>query len=177
MSDPEKADVQSKIQFRGSCACSRITYACASSPVDTTACHCINCRKLSGGPFQAYADVASKTVTFFDNKEHLRYEGLPKDNIGGIVFVRLSTQGERAYCASCYSALAMRYKHEPEITGLTLGTVDESSIVEASVRSALCLKAHIFTSQKAWWFEVKDGLPACERFSGPERGQAYITKP
>lgn len=168
MTDPEKADTQPETQLRGSCACGRLTYACSSLPAanDTTACHCVNCRKLSGGPYQAYADVASKSVTFFDNEEHLRYEGLPKDNMGGIVFVRLSAAGERAYCGSCYSPLAMRYKNEPGVTGLTLGSVDEGSIVDSRVRSALSLKAHIFTSQKAWWFELKDGIPVHERFSG-----------
>lgn len=167
MTDTERSEPQPVTQFGGSCACRRMTYVCTTRPKahKTTACHCVNCRKLSGGPYQAYLQVPSKSILLFDNEQHLRYEGLPKDNIGGIVFVCLSATGERAYCASCYSPLAMRFKHEPEVTSLTLGSVDEKSIVDSACKSALNLKAHIFISQKAWWCEVEDDLPVHERFA------------
>jgi hypothetical protein len=168
MAETEKADACPEIHFKGSCACGRLTYACERIPTAnaTTACHCVTCRKLSGGPYQAYTDVTSKSITFFDNEERLQHQGLPEDSIGCIVFLRLSPAGERAYCAFCHSPLAMRYKHDPEVIGLTLGSVDESSIVSENVKNALRVKAHIFASQKAWWFDLKDGLPAHERFSG-----------
>ena len=105
-------------------------------------------------------------MTFYDNIESLRYEGLPKDSIGGITFLRFSKVGERAFCKDCYSQLAMRYKHQPEVVGLTLGTVDEESIRNAEVKEALKPVAHIFVSQAPWWDrEFKDGLRTQERFS------------
>lgn len=166
MADPEKPGLEPRARFGGSCACRRITYTCSSLPHagKTTACHCVSCRKLSGGPYQAYTRVTSKDVTFLDNEQHLRYEGLPKDDIGGIVFVRLSASGERAYCAACYSPLAMRFRHEPEFTSLTLGSVDEDSILDAKCRAALGLAAHIFTTQMAWWNTSEAGLPHHDRF-------------
>ena len=129
--------------------------------------HCVTCRKLSGGPYQAFADVESKSVTFYDNKEHLRYEGLPKDDIGGITFLRLSAVAERAFCAACHTPLAMRYRHHPELIGVTLGTVDNESVSEQKVKDALRPTGHIFVSQKAWWVDVeKDGIPVYDRFTG-----------
>ena len=126
-----------------------------------------NISRLGGGPFQAFLDVVSKEVTFYDNKEHLRYEGLPKDSIGGITFLRLSKVGERAFCVDCYSPLAMRYYHEYETIGLTLATVDEETIKDEKVKEALKPVAHIFTSQNPWWYDSKmDGLPNHERFTG-----------
>ncbi|KAI5367927.1 Putative Mss4-like superfamily protein [Septoria linicola] len=121
---------------------------------------------LSGGPYQAFAGVKSQDVTFFDNQEKLRYEGLPRDTIGGIVFLRFSKVGERAFCSSCYTPLAMRYKHEAEIVALALGAIDEESLT-AEVKDAFRLAAHIFAGQKAWWVDIEqDGLPKHDRFSG-----------
>lgn len=80
----EKQTSQTMVYFKGSCACGRITYACYEVPRMASACHCVICRKLGGGPFQAFADVGAKSITLYDNKDSLRYEGLPKDDIGGI---------------------------------------------------------------------------------------------
>ena len=164
----DHSDVSSSVLFKGSCACGRISYECTSTPSAVQSCHCVTCRKLSGGPYQSFADVENQGVTFYDNKEHLRYEGLPKDDIGGITFLRFSQLGERAFCAQCHSPLAMRYKHSPDLVGPTLGTVDEDSINKnGHIKDALRPQGHIFTSQKAWWVDVeRDGLPMHARFTG-----------
>lgn len=121
---------------------------------------------MSGGPYQAYVDVQASSLKFFDHKEALQYEGLPKDNMGGIIFIRFSKVGERAYCATCNTPLAMRYKIEMDVTALALGAVDEDSLTPAA-REALRLTTHIFTSQKAWWLDIKDdGLIKHDRFKG-----------
>lgn len=148
----EKESKGQSITFGGSCACGRISYTSTDMPKDSVYCHCVSCRKLSGAAFQCFPDVDSKKITFFDNKEQLRYEGLPKDNIGGIWFLRLSKIGERAQCASCHTPLAMRYGHQPETTGITLGTVDEETIRDDEVREGLRPAKAIFTSQSCWWY-------------------------
>ena len=130
-------------------------------------CHCVTCRKLSGGPYQSFADVSSNGVTFYDKKDKLRYEGLPKDSIGGFTFINFSKVGERAFCIECYSPLAMRYRHQPDLLGLTLGTVDEETIKDERVKEALAPAAHIFICQKVWWYDAsKDGIPTHDRFGG-----------
>ena len=97
------------------------------SPCQTSSqtCRCVTCRKLSGGAFQAFPDVVSKEVTFFDNKERLCYEGLPKDNIGGMTFLRLLKGGEQAFCVSSHTLLTMRYHHDYITISLTFRTVDK----------------------------------------------------
>jgi hypothetical protein len=107
MSTEEKPNNE-PVYFGGSCACGRITYESRSFPESSNTCHCVTCRKLSGAAYQAFPDVKSKQVTFYDNKETLRYEGLPVDSIGGIAFVRFSKVGERAFCVDCHTPLAMR---------------------------------------------------------------------
>ena len=163
----EKQSQDAVVTFGGSCSCGRMTYACTDFPKDTLLCHCVSCRKLSGAAYQVFLDVDSKKVMFYDNQEQLKYEGLPKDSIGGIIFLRLSKVGERAHCASCHTPLAMRYGHEPELTHLTLGTVDGHTIKDPKAKEALKPSGQIFTSQRTWWHDPeKSGLRCIERFSG-----------
>jgi hypothetical protein len=109
-------------------------------------------------------DMAS--VTFFDNKEHLRYEGLPKDDFRGLVYLRFSDVAERAFCGTCYSPIAMRYKKYPDLAHLTLSSVNEDSITIAQHKTACQIKAHIFVSQKAWWYDLHaDGVRTQDRFT------------
>ncbi|KAK4505441.1 hypothetical protein PRZ48_003404 [Zasmidium cellare] len=160
-----------EVHFRGSCACGRITYACSTPPKEghTTACHCVTCRKISGGPFQAFAHVAAANLTFFDNQEHSRVEGLPKDDANGIVFRRLSPIGERAFCGSCSTSLAMRYKHQPQNVGVTLGTIDEDSVANPKVKDLLQIDQHIFMGQSVSWLHIdNDGVPKYARFTSGE---------
>lgn len=130
-------------------------------------CHCITCRKLSGASYQCFLDLVSKELTFYDKKEKLRYEGLPKDSIGGITFLRFSKVGERAFCVDCYSPLAIRYKTDEEAIGLTLATVDEATIVNEKVKAALQPIGHIFVSQAQWWDTQvgNDGLDVHDRLT------------
>ncbi|KAF2485682.1 Mss4-like protein [Neohortaea acidophila] len=159
--------ITSEVLFGGSCACSRITYTSTALPDTCNVCHCITCQKLSGGPYHCYLQVASKSITFYDHKESLRYIGLPQDSIGGISILRLAKMGERAFCLDCHAPLAMRYRHEEGVFHLTLGSVDDKTIKDDRVRRALEPKTHIFTSQAAWWDgSIKDGLPAHARFGG-----------
>lgn len=127
-----------------------------------------SCRKLSGGPFQAFADVTSNSLTFFDTKEDRRYEGVPKENMGGggiITTLHFSKVSDRAFCSSCYTPLWMRYEHKAGVVALALGAIDEGSMTNEA-RDAFRLSAHIFVSQKAWWCDVeRDGVPLYDRFS------------
>ncbi|KAK5128951.1 hypothetical protein LTR85_000284 [Meristemomyces frigidus] len=165
--ESEKPTETPTIAFKGSCACKRMTYDCTHLPHKVTACHCITCRKLSGGPFQAFADVPPRSVTFYDNREHLRYEGLPKDDFGGITFLRLSKVADRAFCASCNTPLAMRYAHEGGDFDLAIGSADEASLTSEEAKAVFKPKQHIFVSQRVWWYDIaKDGTPFYDRFPG-----------
>jgi hypothetical protein len=50
--------------------------------------------------------------------------------------------------------------------GITLGTVDENTILDDKVKKALEPSSHIFMSQNAWWCRLNDGLPERDRFGG-----------
>ncbi|KAK6398679.1 hypothetical protein LTR65_000231 [Meristemomyces frigidus] len=116
---------------------------------------------------QTQRRIVSSSLTFYDNQENLRHEGLPQDDFGGITFLRLSKVAERAFCASCHAPLVMHYLHMGDGMDLTLGSVDEASLKDDEAKEAFKLKQHIFVSQKAWWYDVeKDGIPVHDRFTG-----------
>lgn len=154
--------------FGGSCACGRITYKCSSKPLDVALCHCITCRKLGGGSYQAFVLIDAAKVSFHDHKDRIDLSALPSRSQFGIEILALSKFAERAFCAECHTPLGMRYKHSQGLHSITLGTVDEDTIRDAEVRKALMPSFHIFTSQKAWWCEGIgwDGLRKEDRFTG-----------
>lgn len=153
--------------YKGSCACGRISYGSFSQPEDSCCCHCVTCRKLSGAPYIPFVSATSKEVMFLDTRSASRYEGLPRDSIGGIEIVRFSKFADRAFCLSCHSQLAMRYHNSRGRIGLCLGTVDEGSVLNQGVNDAMKPKEHIFVSQKVSWYDPrKGGIPCYDRFSG-----------
>ena len=161
--------------FGGSCACGKITYVATATPRDTTICNCITCRKLSGGAFQAYTHVPAEKITYFCEREPTKlWRSAPdgeKDNNSdsagiGLVVLRLSNIGERAYCKHCHTPLAMVYLKETDTIAVAVGSVDEETVTDVDVREALKPVALIFLSQKVWWCEVRDqGMRRLDRFS------------
>ena len=115
-----------------------------------------------------YPDIDSGSLTVHDHRERINYNGLPADSTSGIEFLRLGKVAERAYCVDCHTPLGVRHKHEPDITGITLGSVDVATIRDATVKEALRPGKQIFTSHRAWWCEGigADSLPQFERFTG-----------
>lgn len=177
MSQPQIQQQQLKVLFHGTCACTRITYTCTAVPTSTTKCHCTTCRKLSGAAYQAFLDLPSESLTFTDTKltPPRMYSTLPgpssqaPDEGEGIRILKLSDVGDRLYCANCFTPLAMRYFAHEGVVHVTLGSVDEDSIVDAATKEAMRPQAQIFYSQRAWWDEgvtVGGGGRVHERFGG-----------
>ena len=155
------------------------SYQRQALPTSGQTCHCVTCRKISGSAFQAFADLTSNHLTFYDKRDLLRYEGLPKNSMGGITFLRLMKGAERAFCVDCNSQLAMRYMHDYETIGITLGTVDEDTIRDDKVKEALKPRSHIFATQNPWWYDIAmDDLPTRARFGGDyeEQMNAWVNE-
>lgn len=156
-----------KVLYKGSCACQRMKYEGTALPKGAQNCHCVTCQKLSGGPYQSFADFEASSIAFSDTKKSVRYDVLPQDTTDGITFLRFQKGAERAFCADCWSPLAMRYMHDYDTVGLTLGTIDEATILDQEVREALKPRSQIFVSQQAGYCDMsKDDLPRHERFPG-----------
>lgn len=151
--------------FTGSCACARITFTSTSPPSNTTTCYCTTCRKLSGSDSQTFTHISQKALILYDNTSALRYEGLPKADIGGIAFLRLSSFAERAMCKTCHTPLAMRFLADEESVGVTVGSVNGKGLDESIVEGLRAEKA-IFTGSAPAWVDVSElGISTYDRWS------------
>lgn len=96
--------MQSKLNHIGHCLCRAVTIVTDSGEKSLGACHCINCRKWSGGPFLEL-ECGSKVV--FEGSEN-------------IAIFDSSEWAERGFCKVCGSHLFMRSKDSPDY-GISAG--------------------------------------------------------
>lgn len=145
--------------YRGSCACGATKWTATAAPVTIKYCHCIKCRKVSGAPFLACANFAIDAVTWNSTAGG----ATPFETAGSLRVSSSSKVALRAWCKECGSPMFMKYRLETGRLDVVAGTMDEDSARAgpAEVRGS----AHIFTSQKASWYEIgEDGLERFERF-------------
>ncbi len=125
--------------LQGSCQCGRERFTLAQRPTESTACHCVQCRKQSGH-FFASANLPKAAVTI-DGAEHLSwYASSPK--------VR------RGFCSRCGSWLFWE-PVQRDWTSVALGAIDGAT--------GLALERHIFVAEKGDYYTIADGLSQNER--------------
>lgn len=109
-----------------------------------------------------FTHIPSSSLTLYDNKEALRYEGLPKEDIGAIKFLRLSSFAERAACVDCWTPVAMRMKAREWEAGINVGSVDW---VAEGNREGIKVDKAIFVASAPAWVDVGSlGVKCCDRF-------------
>jgi hypothetical protein len=121
----------------GSCLCGAIAYEAAAFVSPIGHCHCRTCRKAHSAAFSTTARVARDGFRWIRGADRLRhYESSP----GKL----------RHFCSLCGSQLMAEWVRSPTVI-LRLGCLD-SEIEERPI-------VHVWTSQKAPWFEIGDELP------------------
>jgi hypothetical protein len=98
--------------LRGSCLCGSVRYT-AQGPFRLVArCHCVECRKQSGGEFATNATVDAGRFALVEGADLIRrFESSP---------------GQwREFCGRCGSPLFKRVDATPEIVRLRLGCLDD----------------------------------------------------
>lgn len=139
---------QTPILLTGSCACNHVQYTSTRLPSSIINCHCTQCRKLSGSPYQSFAEFAPGSVSWV----------VPP------TFRRSSALGVRSYCQRCGSSMSMTYDFEPEQLGIVAGTINDDDGGDGRGKIPKP-RAHIFVKEKASWFEIPE--------DGAERWDAY----
>lgn len=83
---------------KGSCACGQVQVETRGEPYRVGICHCMNCRKAHGAPFNFYAVFPPEAVT-----------------VSGAVMAFASTEQVRRYsCNTCGSPIYSTYYREDE---------------------------------------------------------------
>lgn len=114
----------------GSCLCGAIRFEAEQPSRDPAACHCTQCRKLSGH-YWASVQVDDDT---------LRIEGTPS-------WYQSSAEAKRGFCPTCGSFLFWKSDADPD-TGIALGALDGAT--------GLLLARHIFTADKGDYYDIEE---------------------
>lgn len=118
------------LPFEGGCHCGAVRYGVTARPLAVNACHCNDCKRLSGGPAGLFLHLA---------KAALDVRGGPRDT-----FRRIGGSGnginiER--CAACGTRLWHLPEVAPDLVILCAGTLDDSRWAVAT--------SHIWTEYAA----------------------------
>ena len=122
-------------EFEGGCLCGAVRYRLTASNAVVDYCHCAMCRRWSGAPVSAWAQVPV-------NQFHL--------TTGEAAAFASSEHCRRHFCARCGTSLYMSDDASRSI-GLMLGTLDNPE--------ALVPAAHGWQSQQLSWLALADNLP------------------
>ena len=119
----------------GGCLCGAVRYAVQGPLQGTAACHCSQCRRMTGS-FWMSASCADPHFT------------LTKQS--GLAWYRSSSFARRGFCNQCGCVLFWKSDSKP-VTEITPGTLDGDS--------GLHIGKHIFCADKGDYYEIADGLP------------------
>lgn len=118
----------------GACLCGAVTFTVNAPLKAPTACHCSQCRKVTGS-FDMSTEV---------QKSNLMIQG--EDNLGWFHTERV----RRGFCKTCGAHLFFDPPHRDWIS-IAMGAFDGPTGVS--------LALHIFTNDKGDYYDITDGLP------------------
>jgi hypothetical protein len=120
---------------KGACLCGAVRFEVAGELPEPDACHCSQCRKVSGH-FWASTDVPSADVTIHGEDKVCWYQS--------------SEKVRRGFCSVCGSALFWDPIHRDWIA-IAMGAFEAPTGAR--------LGKHIFVADKGDYYEIGDGLP------------------
>jgi len=119
----------------GACLCGAVRVRVTGGLPAPDACHCSQCRKMSGH-FWSASDVPREALSV-EGEEHVRW-------------YRSSAKVRRGFCSVCGSSLFFDPDTTPWIA-VSMGLFDTPTGTRQS--------KHIFTADKGDYYEIGDGLP------------------
>ena len=127
--------------IKGSCLCGKVKYEILGKVGDIVHCHCQTCRKAHGSAFSSVASVDDSDFKLYNAQFLKSYE---------------SSNGKKRYfCLNCGTQMYAKRENTKHII-LRLGSLDDTPKGKE--------KSHIWVSQKASWFSIKNKLPECQEF-------------
>jgi hypothetical protein len=126
--------------LEGGCACEKMRYRLASSPMFVHCCHCKDCQRQTGSAFVINALIETGRV------EKLTGETEP---------ITVPTDSGRSHaihrCPSCGTALWSHYGGVQALSFVRVGTLDDPSALSPDV--------HIYTRSKLPWIALPADVP------------------
>ena len=130
-------------RLTGGCFCGAVRFEIQGPERFACFCHCHSCQHAVGAPVVSWA-------TYLRESFHV--------TAGELRTYSSSPGVTRGICATCGTSISYEHTDRPGEIDLTLNSLDDPS--------APVLKAHIWTEDKASWFQIGDDLPVYERKIG-----------
>ena len=127
----------------GSCACGAVKYELHAPLRPSVACHCVQCRKISGHYWSATAVPRA---------------ALKLLSAHGLKWYQSSPHVRRGFCGICGSTLFWDNEERDSIS-IASGTLDNAE--------GLATSHHIFVAEKGVYYDIPEGMPRYPG-SGPE---------
>ena len=146
------SEVQTELA-EGGCTCRAVRYRLTDHPLFVHCCHCTWCQRETGSAFAINALIETDKVELL--RGEVRLYDLPSLSGRGQVFAR---------CPDCGVTLWSHYSSAREkIAFVRAGTLDDPSLAPPDI--------HIFTSSKAPWVTLPEGVLAVPEYY--DRGQYW----
>ena len=127
----------------GSCQCGNIRYKVTGDPLVAIACHCYDCRKLSGSAFSTVLVVKAEDITV---------EGTLK------LWERATDTGRRShayFCPDCGNRIYHQDPDKPYIIRIRSGSLDQPEIPKPLI--------HVFAERTQSWLQFSEGAIKYDR--------------
>ncbi|MGB0372405.1 MAG: GFA family protein [Opitutales bacterium] len=121
--------------IKGGCLCGSVRYRLKETPLQTTLCHCEDCRKASGAPAVAWTFCKTGTLEWT--------QGTPK-------VVRFAER-ERSFCGECGTPLMFFDPSIPDLFEVSTNSLDDPS--------AFPPVDQCWLDDALPWFETMHALP------------------
>jgi hypothetical protein len=125
----------SKPDWQGGCECGAVRYAVAGPLRPIVACHCSQCRRVTGHFLPATAARRSRLTLLKDQ---------------GLKWYASSDAARRGFCAECGSTLFWE-PHGRDHISIAAGTLDDSR--------DLAIVCHIHVADKGGYYNIEPGVP------------------
>jgi hypothetical protein len=125
----------------GGCLCGAIGYEVRGPIGPLGHCHCAQCQKSNAAAFATTARVDRRDFAWTRGEASLRsFESSPGKR--------------RFFCGTCGSQLMAAWDHEADVILRVRGLTDDPGSKPV---------VHIWTAEKACWYEIEDALPRLPR--------------
>lgn len=125
-------------KYTGRCACGIVTFEFDRTPDFIAACHCLDCKKASGGEMAVWFGVPEDDFALLSGKP--------------VAFHSIADSGkglDRNFCAKCGARLyTSNLESFPGLVFVQLGSLDHPEVIEP--------KIEMFTKRRAKWFKPMD---------------------
>ena len=143
MVEHEGLAMKNPVPMVGSCQCGNIRYQVTGDPLVAIACHCNDCRKLSGSAFSTVLVVKAEDLTV---------EGTLK------LWERATDTGRRShayFCPNCGNRIYHQDPDKPHIIRIRSGSLDQPEIPEPLI--------HVFAERTQSWLRFAEGAIKYDR--------------